>query len=381
MSFSFFILGVIALPNVVWWGWADRRLRHRPRVRLLFALFMAPLLLQVLWIAFLPSARDMHRWLPEWWMILSYLWHLLVLPAVLVLYPLGGLAWWVARRKREAPDADPARRGFLAACAVWGPPVAAGGAFLASLPDLHDFRLRKLAVAVRGLPRALDGLRIAHVSDLHYGKYTTPALVDRLVDMVNGLEADLVLMTGDLIDLSLADLPAALETVARLDRREGLFLCEGNHDLIDDGPEFERRVRAAEVPLLLDEAATVRVRGERIQLVGARWRGGDAGRKESMARCRALRDPAAFPILLAHHPHMFDEAEGFPVTLSGHTHGGQLMLNERLGAGPVMFRYWSGLYRRAGRSLVVSNGVGNWFPLRTHAPAEVVQVTLRRAVE
>jgi predicted MPP superfamily phosphohydrolase len=264
---------------------------------------------------------------------------------------------------------------------VWGPPVAAGGAFFASLPGLHDFRLRKLAVAVPGLPRALDGLQIAHVSDLHYGKYTTPALVDRLVDMVNGLEADLVLMTGDLIDLSLADLPAALETVARLDRREGLFLCEGNHDLIDDGPEFERRVRAADVPLLLDEAATVRVRGERIQLVGARWRGGDAGRKESMARCRGLRDPAAFPILLAHHPHMFDEAEGFPVTLSGHTHGGQLMLTERLGAGPVMFRYWSGLYRRAGRSLVVSNGVGNWFPLRTHAPAEVVQVTLRRAVE
>ena len=56
------------------------------------------------------------------------------------------------------------------------------------------------------------------------------------------------------------------------------------------------------------------------------------------------------------------------------------MLNERLGAGPIMFKYWSGLYTRGAQSLVVSNGVGNWFPVRAHAPAEMTQITLR-AVE
>lgn len=60
-------------------------------------------------------------------------------------------------------------------------------------------------------------------------------------------------------------------------------------------------------------------------------------------------------------------------------HGGQIMLNERLGFGPAMFRYWSGLYQKRGASLVVSNGAGNWFPLRINAPAEVVRLTLRRA--
>jgi len=68
-----------------------------------------------------------------------------------------------------------------------------------------------------------------------------------------------------------------------------------------------------------------------------------------------------------------------PLTLSGHTHGGQLMLNEALGFGPAMFRYWSGRYKRGQSQLIVSNGIGNWFPLRVNAPAELVQITLRRA--
>ena len=79
--------------------------------------------------------------------------------------------------------------------------------------------------------------------------------------------------------------------------------------------------------------------------------------------------------------HAFDHAaeHGFPLTLSGHTHGGQVMLTADTGAGPAMFRYWSGLYQKAGRALVVSNGTGNWFPLRLNAPAEIIKITLRQA--
>jgi predicted MPP superfamily phosphohydrolase len=92
-------------------------------------------------------------------------------------------------------------------------------------------------------------------------------------------------------------------------------------------------------------------------------------------------DGGTFPILLTHHPHAFDVAAdaGIPLTLAGHTHGGQLMLSDHIGAGSMMFKYWSGLYRRGNSALVVSNGVGNWFPLRINAPAEIVHITLRRA--
>jgi uncharacterized protein len=67
-----------------------------------------------------------------------------------------------------------------------------------------------------------------------------------------------------------------------------------------------------------------------------------------------------------------------PLTLPGHTHGGQLMLNAPAGFGPLMLRYWSGHYTDGDSHLIVSNGVGNWFPLRTRAPAEIIYLTIQR---
>ena len=83
---------------------------------------------------------------------------------------------------------------------------------------------------------------------------------------------------------------------------------------------------------------------------------------------------------MAHHPHAFDLAAEakIPLTLSGHTHGGQIMPAGR-GFGQMMYRYWSGLYDKGPSKLIVSNGVGNWFPLRINAPAEIVEITLRTA--
>ena len=102
---------------------------------------------------------------------------------------------------------------------------------------------------------------------------------------------------------------------------------------------------------------------------------------EAVARCAAGAPGDAFRLLLCHRPEGFipASAHGFHLTLSGHTHGGQLMLGEDLGVGPMLYRYWSGHYLRANSQLIVSNGVGNWFPLRVDAPAEIVHLTLRRA--
>ena len=171
-----------------------------------------------------------------------------------------------------------------------------------------------------------------------------------------------------------------------MEARFGVAIIEGNHDLIENPREFETRVRASGIPFLLDESIIVNVHGFPVQLLGLRWtraygEGRDAAIGAEVKKLLEQRNAGAFPILLAHHPHAFDAAAEaqMPLTLSGHTHGGQLMLNEQLGFGPALFRYWSGLYERGASKLIVSNGVGNWFPLRVNAPAEIVHLTLRRA--
>jgi predicted MPP superfamily phosphohydrolase len=137
---------------------------------------------------------------------------------------------------------------------------------------------------------------------------------------------------------------------------------------------------------LVNESAVATVRGYPVQLFGLGWLDSGSRQRDRLTRLQ-LRDlmkqrhPDAFPILMAHHPHAFDAAceVNLPLTLSGHTHGGQWMLDRGHGVGPVMFRYWSGLYARGGSQLIVSNGVGNVFPIRINAPAEIVHITLRCA--
>jgi predicted MPP superfamily phosphohydrolase len=231
-------------------------------------------------------------------------------------------------------------------------------------------------------------MTIAHVTDMHVGGLTCGRVLREMVNTTNALRADLVLLTGDLIDRELADLSEGIALVKAMEGRYGLWMVEGNHDLLDDGGggEFERRVKAAGVPLLLDESAVANVRGHPVQLFGLRWMDGDTRQRDRVTalQVRELmkqRQPDAFPVLLAHHPHAFDAAvkADLPLTLSGHTHGGYLMLDSQHGVGSAMFRYWSGLYTRGSGQMIVSNGVGNWFPIRVNAPAEIVHVTLRCA--
>ena len=242
------------------------------------------------------------------------------------------------------------------------------------------------------MPRELDGLTIAHVSDTHIGRFTHGRVLGKIVEATNALRAEMVLFTGDLINDSLRALPQGIEMLRSLNGP--LVICEGNHDLIESRVAFESQMKASGLKLVVNEATTLKVRGISIQILGLRWGGpptrgnnrhDEAGLAASAAELLKLRDPAAFPIVLAHHPHAWDHLGGLPLVLSGHTHGGQLMLNERLGFGPAMFRYWSGLYTRKAnpsgfsQALVVSNGVGNWFPLRTEAPAEILHITLQPA--
>jgi len=315
-------------------------------------------------------------------------WHVIILLPWLAwrtVRGLGMLAGKVVRAVRHAPAVQPragavvTRREFIGTAAALTPPMLTLAAAGIGEAQLDGFRIRRMEVPVPDLPPALDGLRIAHVSDFHVGRFTRGRILERIVEETNGLDADVIALTGDFINHSLRDLPAALDVVRALRARSIVAACEGNHDLIEDARTFHRESERGGLPLLLGDTATATIRGQRVQFLGLPWNHSAAGMRDSAAALLARRDPAAWPLLLAHHPHAWDFAAGIPLTLSGHTHGGQLMLTGSLGAGPLFYRYWSGLYTRPSGALVVSNGVGNWFPVRIQAPAEILQLTLRRA--
>lgn len=402
--FLVIFLTILLLSALFWW-WTDRRLRLLPRARywrIGLALFIAPQLAYALALVLVPGFRQIsHHWVPPSALAIMYIWHLLVLPAwalvmgaiAAVRLALAAIQWMIRRAAQAPAETAPfpgpsaatapawSRRQLLIASAAAAPPISAIGLAGIGIARLNDYRTRYLDVPIAGLPTALDGLSIAHVTDIHVGRYTRGPQLARIAETTNRLKADLVLMTGDLLDGSLLDLPEAIDFMRRLDPRLGLAMCEGNHDLFGGAAAFRSRVKAAGIPLLVQETMSLDIRGEPVQLLGARWSRGEETIRGAMQELLTRRDPDAFAILLAHHPHCFDyaAAAGVPLTLAGHTHGGQLMLNQRLGAGPAMFRYWTGMYEQAAAKLIVCNGAGNWFPLRTAAPAEIIHLTLRRA--
>jgi len=397
VSFIFKIIGLMLALDIFWWCILARA-TNRKWVRALVTIFMIGQTMGLIWLI---SGRlfqtGWDRWLPKSATAAIFIWHfiglgLLSLLAV-ALIPIFLVQQMVriSRRRRQPEEQlldhrnHYTRREFLSAAAAITPPLLTLGLTGIALSQLNQFRVRHLVVPIRDLPRDLDGTTIAHVSDMHVGRFTSGRVLREMVRVVNEFHADLVLLTGDLINDALTTLDEGIDLVRALDPRLGLYLIEGNHDLIENASEFERRVKASGIPFLLDESAIASVHGVPVQLLGLSWtRRHGANHDEAISRSvRALlqqRRPDVFPILLAHHPHAFDAAAGagMPLTLSGHTHGGQLMLNEQLGFGPALFRYWSGLYTRGESKLIVSNGVGNWFPVRANAPAELIHLTLRR---
>jgi len=392
--FQTILIVLFAVDFFVWWGCA--RLARRGASRAVRLALHGFCLAQIIFLAGMLRVP-----LPQPVYLIIYIWHLLVAPVALVII----LFWLTGRtlagilrffKPPPAPASTPAaggvsRREFLGAVTALTPPVLTFPLSAFAATQLSCFRIRRLTVSLPTLPAALDGMTIALLADLHLGQFTGGAVVEKIIQATNDLQADLTLFAGDLINSSsLTLLPMGIEVLRRL--RGPLVLVEGNHDVGDNGTLFDREVKAAGFCLLLDETVTLSVRGVPVQVLGARWdgpknwqnRGDERGLAASMDALLRQRNPAAFPILLAHHPHAWDYCGDIPLTLAGHTHGGQLMVDEHHGIGPMMFRYWSGLYTlpatagHPAKALVVSNGVGNWFPLRTGAPAEIIHLTLRR---
>ncbi|CAA9302753.1 MAG: FIG006285: ICC-like protein phosphoesterase, partial [uncultured Gemmatimonadaceae bacterium] len=245
-------------------------------------------------------------------------------------------------------------------------------------------RVRELHARWPDLPAGLDGTRIAQLSDLHVGPQTSRRFLARVRRAVERSRADVVVLTGDLIDDHPPDVAHLAAALGTLSAPLGVYAVPGNHDVYAGWPAVAARLAALPLTVLVNDAAVVERGGSRLAVVGLgdpAGRGGPAG--PDAARALARVPAGAFPVALAHNPALWPElaARGVRLTLSGHTHWGQLALPERGWslATPFLRDLVMGAHRRAESLLYIAPGTGFWgIPFRLGAWPEVTVVTLGR---
>lgn len=294
-----------------------------------------------------------------------------------------GLAWFFLNpRQREAIRATQGirRRQFVAGLA------AAGTAGWGVWEGIRVPRIKRTEIEVEGLPRAFDGFRIVHLSDLHCSAAARREHMKGIVAQANTLNADIVCITGDFVDGSVEARREDLEPLKDLKSRLGVFGCAGNHEYYS-GYRTWRSVFEELGISMLDNDHHVFVRGEARLVLGGipdetacspRY----AGDSVTPDVVRAFEGaPEGCRILMKHRPIHLSEHErhGVRLQLSGHTHGGACRGMDLLVAKMGNEDHLRGLYREERIALYVNPGTGQWagFPLRLGVPAEVSELILR----
>jgi len=240
--------------------------------------------------------------------------------------------------------------------------------------ERHRVGLTHATLPVSGLPPALDGLRIAFITDVHHSLTVPADDVTRAVTLANSTDPDLVVLGGDYVTWrDRRYIAPAAELLRPLRARVGVFAVLGNHD---DDRDMPAALMRNGFTVLKDQRTRVELRGEALELAGIRfW----TRRLDEIAKI--LGHSRDTTLLLAHDPRRVTEAAALdvPAVLSGHTHGGQVVLP---GIGAVArrdFPVLAGIARRQNTSIFVSRGIGTvYVPVRINCPPEVALVTLQR---
>jgi predicted MPP superfamily phosphohydrolase len=307
---------------------------------------------------------------------------------------------------------DPSRRTFFRTASV----VAGAAPFLGVMYGYAEERLRyqvsRVEIPIANLPLQLDGMAIVQISDIHFSSYITRESVRRVVDMANGVGADLAVVTGDLITGVHDSVADCVDEIRHLRAPLGVYGCNGNHEIYARAEDLAARLfEQAGMRMLRSENAIIPYRGAMLNLIGVdyqRERTPSGRRMQMLANVEPLVRRDMPNILLSHNPNSFNRAAelGIELSLAGHTHGGQVqveILDVSLSPARFITDYIAGLYhrplsmpdqpKRMGETiklmpnapkglsaLYVNRGIGTvGAPVRLGAPPEITHIVLRRA--
>jgi predicted MPP superfamily phosphohydrolase len=309
--------------------------------------------------------------------------------------------------------ADPSRRYFFRAASVLAGAAPFAGAVYGFATERLNYQVRRIEIPIANLPPALDGMKIAQISDIHLSAFMSRAAVRRAVDMTNDLGSDLTVVTGDLITGAHDPIADCVEEVSRLHAPLGVYGCNGNHEIYADAEQLAGELFAQHgMKMLRQENAIIDFRGAKLNLIGVdyqRERNLNGHRTQMLSNMDPLIRRDIPNILLSHNPNSFNRAAelGIELSLAGHTHGGQIqveILDHRLTPARFISDYIAGLFERpmykasqeimvqaepdspGGNSspnasrLYVNRGLGTvGAPVRLGVPPEISLIVLRRA--
>lgn len=310
---------------------------------------------------------------------------------VILLPVIYGCARWLQRLKaathNSADGPAMSRRSFLQITGVAVPAAALGVSGYGVFGEGNGFSLQYHRLPFTNLPPGLLNFKIVQISDTHIGTFFSLAKLDEVLAAVSEQRPDLVVITGDLID-DLSLLQPTMKKLAELASviPYGIFYCWGNHEYFRNINQIREALQNSPITLLQNSSRQI-IGGETpFFLLGVDYPWAESGKEQVAKRAdmfeKASRNvpQGAFSILLSHHPDFIDNAfaANIPLTLTGHTHGGQIGMFGRTLL-PLSYKYMRGMYRQDSSYGYVSVGTGSWFPLRLGCPAEVTVFTFENA--
>jgi predicted MPP superfamily phosphohydrolase len=268
------------------------------------------------------------------------------------------------------------RRDFLRSATAISVGTLSGVAAYGTFYERHHLDRIERDIAVRGLPPALDGLRVGMITDVHHSAVVSAEEVTRAVKLLNDAAPDIVVLGGDYVSFFDRDYiaPVAELLTPLAAAPHGSFAVLGNHD---DEREMPAALASRGFAVLKDQRTALTIKGERLDVAGIRFWTRSPGDIAGV-----LKGTGGTTILLAHDPRRLAEASQLDVqlVLSGHTHGGQVIVPAVGAIAGRKFPVLAGHATRENTSIFVSRGVGTvYVPVRINCPPDVAVLTLRRA--
>ena len=280
---------------------------------------------------------------------------------------------------------DPDRRRFLINTSNLGVLVLTGS--LSTYGFWASRRrpvVKEVTVALSDLPADFEGFRIVQITDLHLGPTIKRDWMQMVVDQANALSADVIAVTGDLVDGPVPYLKDDVAPIAELRAPHGVCFITGNHEYYSGVLPWIEEIRRLGLTVLLNEHRVIERGSARMLLAGVTdYHGGYSipGQASDPVGAMSGAPPCSPKILLAHQPNSIfvSSKAGYDLQISGHTHGGQFFPGNWLAR--MAQPYIRGLHKHDNTWIYVSCGTGYWGPpLRLGAPSEITVIKLTRAV-